>query len=44
VTVVGAPEEVRSAMLKMLWLVVPVLFLGMWWMRRSKNQKARPRA
>jgi lipopolysaccharide biosynthesis regulator YciM len=28
--------------MKMLWLVVPVVFLALWWMRRSANsQKSR---
>jgi hypothetical protein len=31
-------------MMKMLWLVVPAVFLVMWLMRRSGNQKARPRS
>jgi lipopolysaccharide biosynthesis regulator YciM len=27
--------------MKMLWLVIPVVFLVMWMMRRSSKQKAR---
>ena len=27
--------------MKMLWLLIPVAFLAMWWMRRSGNQKAK---
>ena len=29
--------------MKMLWLLVPVVFLVMWWMRHSANQKAKSR-
>jgi len=31
-------------MMKMLWLVVPAVFLVMWLMRRSNNTKARGRS
>ena len=30
--------------MKMLWLVVPVVFLALWWMRRSGNQKTKQRS
>ena len=27
--------------MKLLWLVIPVAFLVMWWMRHQGNQKAK---
>lgn len=27
--------------MKLLWLIVPVVFLALWWMRHSANQKAK---
>lgn len=27
--------------MKMLWLLVPVVFLAMWWMRHAANQKTK---
>ena len=29
--------------MKILWMVIPVVFLVMWWMRHSANQKAKSR-
>jgi len=30
--------------MKMLWLLIPVVFLALWWMRHSANQKAKSRS
>jgi hypothetical protein len=30
--------------MKMLWLVVPVVFLALWWMRHSANKGKAPRS
>jgi len=34
-------EEVRLVKMEMLWLLVPAVFLALWWMRRSANAKTR---
>jgi lipopolysaccharide biosynthesis regulator YciM len=29
--------------MKLLWLAIPLVFLVLWWMRRSSNQRAKSR-